>query len=103
MSHQGARSRITISVGNLDFSELNNSRHYLMSPQQVKVIQMKAVRTPVIKKRENGTENLRHIKRRKRNININVGNHQKTLIVTVIQEKRRRKVEDKLLIIKETG
>ena len=67
-----------------------------MSPQQVKVIQMKAMRTPVIKKRENGTENLRHIKRRKRNININVGNHQKTMIVTVIQEKRRREVKDKL-------
>ena len=74
-----------------------------MSPQQVKVIQMKAVRTPVIKKRENGTENLRHIKRRKRNININFKKKKKTLIVTVIQEKRRRKVEDKLLIIKETG
>lgn len=71
-----------------------------MSPQQVKVIQMKAMRTPVIKKRENGTENLRHIKRRKRNININVGNHQKTLIVTVIQEKRRREVKDELLFIK---
>ena len=71
-----------------------------MSPQQVKVIQMKAMRTPVIKKRENGTENLRRIKRRKRNININVGNHQKTMIVTVIQEKRRREVKDKLLSIK---
>ena len=75
-----------------------------MSPQQAKVIQMEAVRSPVIKKRENGTENLRHIKRRrKRNININVGNHQKAVIVTVIQEKRiqrRREVKDKLLIIK---
>ena len=59
-----------------------------MSPQQAKAIQMKAVKTPVINKRGNGTENLRHIKRRrKRNININVGNHQKALIVTVIQEK----------------
>ena len=71
-----------------------------MSPQQVKVIQMKAMRTSVIKKRENDTENLRHIKRRKRNININVENHQETLIVTVIQEKRRREAKDKLLFIK---
>lgn len=82
-----------------------------MSPQQVKAIQMKAARTPVIKKRENGTENLRRIKRRrKRNINVNIGNHQKALTVTVIQEKgiqRRRGVNDKLFIIKwrlkETG
>ena len=66
----------------------------------MKVIQMKAVRTLVIKKRENGTENLRHIKRRKRNKNINVGNHQNTLIVTVIQEKGKRETKDKLLIIK---
>ena len=75
-----------------------------MSPQQVKVIQMKATRTPIIKKRENGTENLRHIKRRrKRNINISIGNHQKALIVTVIQEQRiqrRRGVSDNLFIIK---
>ena len=71
-----------------------------MSPQLVKVIQMKAMRTSVIKKRENDTENLRHIKRRKRNININVENHQETLIVTVIQEKRRREAKDKLLFIK---
>ena len=66
----------------------------------MKVIQMKAVRTPVIKKRENDTENLRHIKRRKRNISINIGNHQNTLIVTVIQEKRKREMKDKLFIIK---
>ena len=68
----------------------------------MKVIQMQAVRTPVIKKRENGTENRMHIKRRrKRNINTNVGNHQKALIVTVIQERknqRRRGVKDRLLI-----
>ena len=65
---------------------------------------MKTVRIPVIKKQENGTENLRHIKRRrKRNISIDIGKHQKAPIVTVIQEKsiqRRRGVNDKLLVIK---
>lgn len=70
----------------------------------MKAIQMKAVRIPVREKRENGTENPRHIKRRrKRNISINIGNHQRAPIVTVIQEKRiqrRRGVNDKHLVIR---
>lgn len=74
----------------------------MKSPQPVKVIQMRAVRIPVMKKRENGRENQkRNIKRRKRNINTNIGNHQNTLIVTVIQEKsiqRRGRVSDKILL-----
>ena len=78
----------------------------MKSPQQVTVIQTIAMKTSVIKKRENGRENQRQSikRRRKRNISTNIGNHQKTLIVlvTVIQEKgiqKRERVRDEILQI----
>ena len=70
----------------------------------MKVIQMKAVKIPVMKKRENVIESQRQSieRKRKRNINTNIENHQKTPIATVIQGKsiqRKGRVRDDILVI----